>query len=98
MSAHFPTWNSLQHLGEDVLRLICDELAVQPDPPSNNIGLFPELSSRRAETTVCRNALISSALSCRAFTRPALDVLWRSLDSFSHFESLAETAEQRPVG
>ena len=67
--AQYPKFSKLPfHSNPDILDEICEYLSYEDDVDADDIA-----SSRRT--------LLCLALTCKAFLEPALDRLWRNLDS-----------------
>jgi len=57
------------HSNPDILEEICEYLAIEDD------------FTHSVDVSLSRRDLLSVALTCKAFVEPALNRLWRSLDS-----------------
>ncbi|TFK64666.1 hypothetical protein BDN72DRAFT_846373 [Pluteus cervinus] len=65
-----------------------------PPPPESNEDL-PK--ARLDEVRLCRSSLLSAATSCRSLSGPALDALWRQMDTLAPLVSLLPLANVRGV-
>ncbi|PPQ68467.1 hypothetical protein CVT24_005564 [Panaeolus cyanescens] len=64
----------------DILEEICEHLAY-PDLPYDDDEYRPFLQTFDIDIRTSRQSLRDAALTCKAFLKPALDRLWRSLDT-----------------